>query len=219
MLSSYRAAATLGAAWIAIAACGKGAPLLDPRPQDLTAAAPDSFRVEFQTSRGPFLVTARRHWAPIGVDRFYYLARHDYFRGARFFRVIEGYVAQFGLSGDTAINRAWRGRRIADEPVLHTNARGTIAFARGGANTRSVQLYINLVDNPRLDTLSGNGVVGFPPVGEVTQGMESAVDSIYKGHRGNPRQDSIRTVGNPYLERAFPELDYIIATRIVREWR
>lgn len=194
---------------------------------DPNVAVPDSFVVRFETSKGPFDVMARKNWAPIGVDRFYQVVKSGYYDGDRFFRVVKNFVAQFGISGDPKKNEAWRVRCIADEPVRHTNARGTIAYARGGPGTRSVQLYVNLKDNPKLDTLSG---FGFPPIAEVTSGMD-VVDSLYNGygeaapksgsyfgHEG-PSQDSIMKEGNSYLVRGWPQLDYIKTARVVREWR
>jgi len=166
-------------------------------------------------------VRARRHWSPKGVDRFHYLASHGFYDGARFFRVITGFVAQFGLSGRPAVDSVWQDRSIQDEPVRETNRRGTISYARGGPNTRSAQLYINLADNPRLDTVS---TFGFPPIGEVVEGMPVA-DSLYAGYGGNrqqrlpgPSQDSIQVVGNAYLDRQFPRVDAIRRVKIVRAW-
>lgn len=199
-----------------------------PSHAELAIAVPDSFVVAFQTSRGRFDAIARSSWAPVGVDRFYYLVRHRYYDDQRFFRVIRNFVAQFGISGDPAVNRAWKPRRIADDSVRHSNTRGTIAFAREAQpGTRTVQLYINLKDNPRLDALNG---FGFAPIAEVISGMP-VVDSLYSGygeaaslsradslHRG-PSQDSIEVLGTPYLKRGWPKLDYIETARVVLEWR
>ncbi len=178
--------------------------------------APDSFVVAFETSAGRFDVIARRALAPIGVDRFYALVRDGFFDGARFFRVVPGFVVQFGIPADSAVAAAWRGRRIPDDSVRASNVRGTIAFARGGPETRTTQLFINLADNPKLDTLA---TIGFPPIGEVLGNGMLVVDSLYGGYgeaapRGmGPQQDSIRLQGEPYLAREFPLLD-----RIVRAW-
>ena len=207
---------------VLLGGCATRSPLTVPDPAALAKAAPDSFDIRFETTRGAFVVRARRDWSPQGVDRLHYLARHGYYDGARFFRVIAGFVAQFGLSGQPALDSIWTGRSIPDEPVRHSNLRGTMSYARGGPNTRSAQLYINLVDNIRLDTIS---TFGFPPVAEVVSGME-VVDSLYSGYGGTgqerlpgPSQDSIRVAGNGYLERAFPKLDWIRRTRVTREWR
>jgi cyclophilin family peptidyl-prolyl cis-trans isomerase len=202
-----------------MAACARRSPM--PRPGERALVAPDSFRVAFETSRGRFDAIAHRAWAPIGVDRFYDLVRRRYFDDARVFRVVPGFVAQFGLSGDPRVAEAWRTRPIPDEPVRQSNRRSRIAFARGGPNTRTVQLFVNLRDNARLDTLNRRG---FPPIAEVVSGMD-VVDSLYAGYgegppRGSgPAQDSIRAQGNEYLSRAFPRLDFIRRARVVREWR
>ena len=195
-------------------------PLLEPKQSELYAQAPDSFRVGFETSRGRFVVVAHRDWAPAGVDRFHYLVQHRFYDGARFFRVIKGFVVQFGINGDPKVTATWRALPIADDIVRQSNRRGTISFASAGPNTRTVQLFINLVDNRRLDTL---GRVGFMPIASVVEGME-VVDSLYSGYgeaapRGHgPMQDSITRQGNGYLTRRFPQLDTIVFARIEREW-
>ncbi len=182
--------------------------------------APDSFVVAFETSAGRFDVIARRALAPIGVDRFYALVSEGFFDGARFFRVVPGYVVQFGIPADSAVGAAWRDRSIGDDSVRMSNVRGTIAFASGGPETRTTQLFINLADNPKLDTL---GTIGFPPIGEVIGGGMLVVDSLYDGYdksasRGlGPQQDSIRLQGEPYLAREFPLLDHIVRAWIVKQ--
>jgi peptidyl-prolyl cis-trans isomerase A (cyclophilin A) len=212
-------AAAIGLAALALVGCSPPSPM--PRAGERPVVAPDSFRVAFETSRGRFDAVAYRAWAPLGVDRFHDLVRRGYYDEARFFRVVSGFVAQFGLSGDPRVSEAWRSRPIADEAVRQSNRRGRIAFARGGPNTRTTQLYINLRDNTRLDTLSG---FGFPPIAEVISGMH-VVDSLHAGYgegppRGRgPAQDSIRAAGNDYLRRAFPRLDFIRRARVIREWR
>jgi len=190
-------------------------------------AVPDSFVVAFETSRGRFDVMAHKAWAPLGVARLYTLIGNHYYDGARFFRVVKDFVAQFGISGDPKANDAWHARCLADEPVKHSNTRGTVAYARGDPNTRSVQLFINLRDNPKLDSLSG---FGFPPIGDVVSGMQ-VVDSLYSGYgeaaprsgsqfgMEGPSQDSIMAQGNAYLERGWPKLDYIKTARVVQQWR
>lgn len=189
-------------------------PLLRPGSDEATRRAPAVYRVEFVTNEGPFTVEVRRAWAPRGADRLYDLVRLDFFRGARFFRVLEGFVAQFGLSGRPAVDSAWRDHPIPDDSVRRTNARGTLTFASAGEDTRTTQLFVNLADNPRLDGM------GFAPVGEVVEGME-VVDSLYAGYgEGAPRGDGpsqARTLreGNAYLERSFPELDYVEEARLV----
>ena len=197
-----------------------GSPLLAPNDSELARAAPDSFRVDLQTSRGPITLVARRAWAPHGVDRFYYLAKHGYYDSTYFFRVIENFVAQVGISGNPGINAAWENRRIPDDPVRHSNTRGTLSFASQGPDSRSVQLFINLRDNTKLDTYGG----GFPPIAEVISGLNVA-ESLYDGYGEGapsglgPRQDLIMEQGNAYLRRYFPQLDLIQRATIGQEWR
>ncbi len=208
---------------LSLVACFKPAPLTNPSHVKFTGPAPDSFDVEMRTTKGMLLVRVRRQWAPNVADRFYALVRNGYFDSVAFHRTIANFVAQFGIHGDTAVSAAWRGKTIADDSVRHANSKGTLSFARGGPNTRSVQLYFNTVDNtPRLDTLNG---FGFPPIGEVIYNRE-VLDSLnweYSGTRGGqtfpgPVQDSITRQGNAYLRRLFPRLDYIISARVARRW-
>jgi len=205
----------------ALAGCNKEAPP-PPAPPQSTAApdfhnpadpgfaqqAPDSFRVRLATTKGAIVVAVKRMWAPHGVDRFYNLVRSGYYDGVRFFRVIPGFMAQFGLHGDTAVTAAWRERRIADDPVRRSNQRGMLTFATAGPGTRTTQLFINYRDNSRLDS------DGFAPFGEVVEGMD-VVDKLYGGYgegapngRG-PDQMRIHIEGEKYLARQFPRLDKI----------
>jgi peptidyl-prolyl cis-trans isomerase A (cyclophilin A) len=203
-------------------ACSRHSPLLAPTPKDLAWVAPDSFVVTFETSRGEVLVSAHRDWSPLGVDRLHFLVTHGYYDGARFFRVVPGFVVQWGIAGDPALSSVWGERRLPDEPVKQSNTRGRVSYARSGPNTRSVQLYINTGVNARLDT---TGTFGFPPIAEVRSGIE-LVDSMYaeyscrRGSQGTcPSQDSIEVKGNAYLGRVYPKLDYIKRARVVREWK
>ena len=207
---------------VAITGCRHSSPLLSPTPRDLAWVAPDSFLVTLLTSRGPVTIAAHRDWSPLGVDRFHYLVRHRYYDGARFFRVVPGFVDQWGLVGNPALSAVWHDRNLPDELVRRSNTRGRLGYARGGPNTRSVQLYVNLGNNARLDTLNS---FGFPPIGEVIEGM-TLLDSLFAGYscqRGSPgtcpSQDSIRVGGNAYLARVHPNLDYIKVARITREWK
>ncbi len=199
------------------AACHHPVPLTAPAPKGLDAVGPDSFTVRFTTTRGPFDLKVHRDWSPRGADRIYWLVNNRYYDGVRFFRVVPNFVVQFGMSGDTAVQRAFRGRRIADDTVKRGNVRGTLSFAMGGANTRTTQLFINLKDNQRLDPL------GFSVVAQVVAGM-SVVDSLYQGYgdgapRGKgPSQDTIAKEGEAYLAREFPLLDKLISARVVKRW-
>lgn len=193
-------------------------PLVRPDSALLSQPGPDSFTVRFTTSKGPFDVRVHRDWAPRGSDRIYYLARAGFYDNVRFFRVVNGangrpFVAQWGLNGDTAVGRAWRGLRMQDDPTVKSNVRGTLSFAAGGANTRTTQVYVNFGDNSRLDTLR------FAVFGQVIRGMDLVVDSLYKGYPAVPSQDSIGRQGNAYLVRSYPKLDYVITARVIQEWR
>lgn len=192
-------------------------------PPETVVTAPDSFDVEMVTTKGTMIVRALRAWSPHGVDRFHALVRQRFFEDVAFHRTIRNFVAQFGIHGDTAVTKAWANSSIPDDTVRARNERGTIAFARGGPNTRSTQLFFNLVSNsPRLDTLNG---FGFPPIGRIVEGIE-VLDSLnweYSGTRGGqtfpgPSQDSIRLQGNAYLRRRFPKLDYIVSARVRKSW-
>ena len=201
-----------------LAACGPSEALWEPSPEMLAGAAPDSFVVEVETSEGTFHVAMHRAWSPLGVDRMYHLMGNNFYAGARFYRVLPGFVAQWGFSGDPALDSIWQERTIADEPTVESNVRGTVSFARAGRRTRSFTLFINLVDNERLDDTASGGVVGYPPIGRIINGLE-VVDGFYAAYTENPPgQDSIAMVGNEYLQRRYPQLDSIVATRVILEW-
>ena len=172
------------------------APPAAPAPTATGPTAPDSFRVAFETTRGKFVVQVNRAWAPLGADRFYQMVDKHFYDGARFFRVVPGFVAQFGLSADPKDNAAWD-NRIRDDSVKQKNLRGTLTFATQGPNTRTHQMFLNLVDNVRLDGM------GFAPIGKVVDGMK-VVDSLYSGYGEDPIQDFIQSQGESYLQRMFP---------------
>ena len=170
--------------------------------------APASFRVAFTTSKGTFVVEATRAWAPNGADRFYALARSGFFDENRFFRVLPGYIAQFGINDEKKVNKRWDDAPIPDDPRREGNARGTVVFTTNGPGTRAHQLFINLKDNPKLDSQ------GFVPFGRVVSGME-VVDSLYDDYGEAPQQQLISTLGNNYLLRMFPKLDYVTTAKVV----
>lgn len=173
--------------------------------------APDYFKARFETTKGNFDIEARREWAPVGVDRLYQLIKSGFYQDIALFRVVPDYVVQFGIHNDSTLNKAWRKFPLQDEVVTEKNTLGTIAFARGGPNTRNTQIYININNNsPRLDTLSYVGVSGFPVIAKVTEGMD-VVLSFYDEYGNEPagKQDSIQTYGNAFLNRNYPELDYV----------
>ena len=197
---------------LGVGACDASPRLGDPAAMDV---APDSFPVEFTTSAGTVEITFYRAWSPIAVDRAYQLAQNRFWDGARIYRVSEVY-AQFGYSGRPELDSLWVPAAIPDEPVVESNVRGTVSFARGGVGTRSTILFINRMDNSNLDDLAWNGVLGFPPVGRISQGMD-VVDRLYAGYGDEPMQweDSISAVGNPFLDRAYPNLDSIKVVRLL----
>jgi peptidyl-prolyl cis-trans isomerase A (cyclophilin A) len=186
------------------------------KPAELKETAPATFQVKFETSAGDFVVEATRAWAPNGVDRFYNLVKNGYYDDVRFFRVIPGFMAQFGIHGDPAVSAAWREANIPDDKVTQSNKRGFVTFATAGPGTRTSQLFINFADrNAMLDAQ------GFSPIGKVITGME-VVDKLYGGYgegapQGTgPNQGNVQMQGNEYLMKSFPKLDYIKTARIVK---
>ncbi len=176
------------------------------RASMLKDEAPETFQVKFATTRGDFVVTVNRSWAPIGADRFYNLVKHHFYDNASFFRVVPGFVVQFGISAYPPISAAWDKANIKDEPVTQTNKRGYLTYAKTSMpNTRSTQIFINLKDNAGLDGQ------GFSPFGSVdAQGMK-VVDMLYDqyGDAGGPDQDQISKQGKPYVDKGWPKLDSI----------
>ncbi len=182
-------------------------------PAQLNDQAPATFSARFETSKGAFTIEVTREWSPAGADRFYNLVRSGFYDGARFFRVLPGFVVQFGLPGDPELSKAWRTARIPDDPVKESNRAGAVTFAMAGPNTRTTQVFINLADNTNLDGM------GFSPFGRVTEGMD-IVQQLYSGYgegapRGRgPEQGRITMEGNAYLEKQFPKLDHILRATI-----
>jgi peptidyl-prolyl cis-trans isomerase A (cyclophilin A) len=200
----------------------------DPPPPELTLAvddplshpaslddvqAPAEFRVRFDTTEGSFVVEVHRDWAPRGADRLFGLVEAGFYDGTTFFRVIEGFVVQWGIHPSPAVSEVWRDARIDDDPVQATNTRGRVVFATSGAHSRTTQIYVNLADNVRLDEM------GFAPFGEVVEGMD-VVDRLYSGYgEGAPRgrgpdQRRIQARGAAYVAE-FPELDRVTSARLV----
>jgi len=186
----------------------------DPRSGAMSERAPAAFRAQFETSAGTFVVEVQRDWAPLGADRFYNLVRSGYYDDVRFFRVVSGFMAQFGIHGDPQVSTAWRDQRIPDDPVRASNTRGMVSFATAGPGTRTTQLFINYGDNARLDGM------GFAPFGRVVDGMD-VVDRLYAAYgEGAPRgrgpdQGRLQAEGNVYLGRDFPRMDYIKRATII----
>ncbi len=177
-------------------------------PATLKAKAPDVYDVKFVTTKGDFTVQVSRAWAPIGADRFYNLVKHGFFTGAPFFRVVPGFIIQFGLTPDPAVNRAWQNATIKDDPVTQSNKPGYLVFATAGPNTRTTQLFINFGNNNFLDGQ------GFAPFGQVIEGMD-VVKNLYSGYGERPDQGAITSQGKAYIEKSFPNIDSIKSATVV----
>lgn len=184
-------------------------------PDRLVETGPEVFRVRFETTAGDFVVDVTRDWAPRGADRFYNLVRNGYYDGVYFYRVISGFMAQFGMHGEPQVQVRWSRATIGDDPVAVSNKRGTVTYAKGGPNSRTTQLFINFGDNSRLDA------DGFAPIGRVSEGMD-VVDRIHSGYGeledfggAGPRAYNISAQGNQYLVDNFPDLDHIITATVV----
>ena len=185
------------------AACGRDRP-----PEIVAGPAPDSFRVAIATSKGDLVVEVYKAWSPHGADRFYQLVSERFFDDQRFFRVLPQYIAQFGANDDPEWNERADKVKIPDDPRREDNRRGTLAYAADAPNTRSHQLFFNLKDNPGLDAQ------GFVPIGRVVEGV-AVLDSIFDDYGETPKYHLIATLGNNYLQRMFPKMDYIRTARVV----
>ena len=180
----------------------------DKTPQVVVGPAPDSFRVAISTSKGDVVVQVYKSWSPHGAERFYQLVSQGFFDDQRFFRVIPQYIAQFGASAEPKNNDRWDDAKIPDDPRTQSNSRGTLSFAAEAPNTRSHQLFFNLKDNPKLDPQN------FVPIGRVVDGM-AVLDALYDDYGDMPKYRLVATLGNEYLHRMFPRMDYIKSARIV----
>lgn len=184
------------------------------RPALLVAKAPATYQVKFTTTKGDFVVSVTRAWAPLGADRFYNLVRHHFYDNTSFFRVIRSFVVQWGISAYPPVTAAWEHAPIKDDPVVQSNLRGYLTYAMGGPNTRTTQVFINLVDNKRLDGMD------FATFGQVTEGLD-VVDALYAGYGEGapegqgPEQDKIEKAGKSYLDKGFPQLDSIKTTTLI----
>ena len=190
--------------------------LLLPGTDKSSLTAPAVFHARFETSKGNFVIEVHRDWAPNGADRFYYLVRNGFYDDTRFFRVVPGFMVQFGLSGDPKLSTVWRGAVIPDDSVKQSNARGFVTYAKAGPGSRTTQVFVNFGNNAPLD------VQGFAPFGQVTEGMD-VVDRL-NGEYGDagpsgkgPNQTRIRNEGNAYLDPGFPRLDKILKAYVVED--
>jgi peptidyl-prolyl cis-trans isomerase A (cyclophilin A) len=184
-------------------------------PAALNEKAPETYRAKFATTKGDFLIEVTRSWAPNGADRFYNLVKNGYYDGCSFFRVVYGFMVQFGINGDPALNAIWSEARIPDDPVTQKNLRGMVTFATAGPGTRTAQVFINYADkNTNLDGQ------GFAPFGKVVEGMD-VVNKLFSGYGEGapsghgPDQNRIQKEGNAYLAKSFPKLDAIKTATIV----
>ena len=178
------------------------------KPSTLKARAPEAYKVKFTTTKGDVIILVTRSWAPIGADRFYNLVKNGFYKDAAFFRIIPGFVAQFGIPARPEVAAAWDHAYLVDDKVTQTNKRGTLTFATAGANTRTTQIFINYGDNARLDTQ------GFAPFGEVIDGMDIA-DKFFAGYGESPDQGRITAFGKGYLDKSFPNLDRIVTATVM----
>jgi peptidyl-prolyl cis-trans isomerase A (cyclophilin A) len=201
---------TLGSAAVAAVALVAGSAALSTPanltdPTKLTAKAPATFKAKFETTQGAFVIDVHREWSPNGADRFYNLVKNGYYDGVKFYRFAPGFVVQWGIHGDPSIATTWLKSTIPDDPVKESNTRGFVTFAKSKApNSRSVQVFINLADNARLDAM------GFAPFGKVAEGMD-VVDKLYGGYANEllNLQGRIAAEGNAFLEKNYPQLDGI----------
>jgi peptidyl-prolyl cis-trans isomerase A (cyclophilin A) len=207
-MSSRRTILTLAPALLLALAAPALAQSALSNPAALTEQAPATYKARFDTTKGTFVIEVHRAWAPRGADRFYNLVKNGFYDDVRFFRVLDGFMAQFGINGDPALMAKWRVARIADDPVKQSNARGMVSFATAGPNTRTTQVFVNFGNNSNLDGM------GFAPFGRVVSGM-NVVESFYADYgegapdgRG-PDQGRLQTEGNAYLKKNFGRLDYV----------
>jgi peptidyl-prolyl cis-trans isomerase A (cyclophilin A) len=185
-------------------------PLFSPHSPEMTKQAPESFKALFETAKGNFVVKVTRSLSPNGADRFYNLVRNGFYNDCRFFRAIKGFMVQFGINGDPKVSKFWQTATIDDDPVKASNKRGMITFAKSSApNSRTTQVFINFVDNSRLDS------TGFAPFGEIVEGM-NVVDAINTSHGGGVDQGRIQMEGNTYLKSAYADLDFVKKASIVK---
>jgi peptidyl-prolyl cis-trans isomerase A (cyclophilin A) len=180
-------------------------------PASLKAKAPETFKAKFETTQGDFVVEVTRSWSPLGADRFYNLVKNGFYDGVKVFRVLPGFVVQFGINGDPSINAVWQRASVMDDPVTQSNQRGTVVFATGGPHSRTTQVFVNLADNARLDKS------GFSPFGKVDEAGMAVIEKFYSGYEGaaSDEQQSIQSKGNAFLESKYPKLDAVKKATIV----
>lgn len=179
-----------------------------------TKQAPENFVARFETTKGNIDIEVERKLSPKAVDRFYQLVKYNFFEDGTFYRVVPNFVAQFGNT-DTIVSNQWKKFIVEDEPVIAGNSKGALSFARAGKNTRDLDLFINLKDNHRLDTINSNDVVGFPSFGKVVNGM-NVVESLYDGYAGQTMEDEEIFNSTKLMRERYPKLDKILNARIIK---
>jgi peptidyl-prolyl cis-trans isomerase A (cyclophilin A) len=200
---------TIALAGVLCAAAAGASPPSLLHPSTLHAKAPATYTVVFKTTKGTFKTRITRAWAPRGADRFYNLVKNKYYDGVRFFRVVPGFVVQYGIHPKPKIAKVWQTASIKDDPVKHSNTPWTMTFATAGPDTRTTQIFINLVDNGSLDAQ------GFAPFALVTHGRK-VVAKLYSGYREEPTnaQQQMTELGDAWVKKHFPKLDRIVTARI-----
>jgi peptidyl-prolyl cis-trans isomerase A (cyclophilin A) len=197
-----------------------------PSSLNLLSQSPDSFIVEFKTSKGNFSVMAHRRWSPLACDRFFFLVKNNWYHNTMIYRVAPtrsyngGKIVQFGVSNDSAANYAWRDAAIKDEPVVHPHEWGAVCFARDSINSRSTDIAIFLAQGIQLDTIHYKGVVGFPTFALVIGGNE--VLQSFNGEYGNDIvdfPDDSLFLGRKFFDRRFPGLDIIFSAVVIKSWK
>jgi peptidyl-prolyl cis-trans isomerase A (cyclophilin A) len=183
------------------------------KPEWTSETAPQTYTAKFETTKGEFEIEVQRNWSPKAADRFYQLVKHGYYDNAIFYRVVPGFVVQFGNTDTLQMNQ-WRSVKIPDEEVIVSNKKGTVSFARLGKTSRDLELFINLTDNTVLDTLTFEGVKGFPPIGRISKGMET-VEKLYGGYGENPMSNENLYLNRPLFYKSYPKLDLIKSASIV----
>jgi len=176
------------------------------------------FKARFETTQGEFEIEAKREWSPKAVDRLYQLIKNGFYTDIAIYRVVPGFVAQFGIHNNKTVNDFWDKYKVIDEPVIEKNKAMTISFARAGKNSRGTQLFINLKNNNNLDRIASNGVKGFPVVAKIVSGEETA-KKFYSGYgdKLGMKQGNIRKFGNEFIRNKYSKTDFIIKASIIKK--
>ena len=169
-------------------------------PASLTEKAPDTYKANFDTSAGAFVVEVHRDWAPIGADRFYNLVKNGFFDNARFFRVVPNFMVQFGLHGDPTVQSVWRAANLKDDPVKESNKKGYVTFATPDPTPAPRRCSSTSRITPASTVRALRPSVRWCPAW--TSSRKSPASTA------RPNQGRIQAEGNAYLTKEFPKLDY-----------